>query len=104
MKNIINSTIEFFKYGKNERIARYMVRANFPGHNVTFTKEKNRTTRFYVGLTGVQGFYRVRTKKLRPIAGDCFDSFSQVHCGPITIAVEAPKGRSLWNFSASAEQ
>jgi len=104
MQNIIENTIELFKYTKNERIARYMVRSNFPGHNVTFTKEKNGTTRFYVGLTGIQGFYRVRKNKLRPIAGDCFDSFSQVHCGKITLAVEAPKGRDLWNFSVTAEK
>ena len=104
MQNIIKNTIEFFKYNKEERIARYMVRSYWAEHNVQFAKEKNGTVRFYSNIVGVQGFYRIRKNKMRPIAGEAYDSFSQIHCGKITIAIEAPKGRDVWNFSVSAEK
>jgi len=104
MQNIIRNTIEFFKYNKDERIARYMVRQYWPTLDVQFAKEKNGTVRFYTDRLGLQGFYRVRKNKMRPIAGEAYDSFSQIHCGLITIAVEAPKGRDIWNFSVSAEK
>lgn len=103
MQNIIQNTVEFLKFNKDERTARYMVRSYWPTMDVKFTKEKNGTVRFYTDL-GLQGFYRIRKNKMRPIAGESFDSFSQIHCGKITIAVEAPKGRDIWNFSVSAEK
>lgn len=102
--NMFTAIKEYFQYSKSERIARYMVRQYWPTLDVQFTKEKNGTVRFYTDRLGLQGFYRVRKNKMRPIAGESFDSFSQIHCGLITIAVEAPKGRDIWNFSVSAEK
>jgi len=104
MQNIIVAVKEFFKYSKTERLARNMVRQYWPTMDVEFTKEKNGTVRFYTDRLGLQGFYRVRSTKMRPISGDNYDSFAQIHCGLITIAVEAPKGRDIWNFSVSAEK
>ena len=104
MQNIIIAIKEYFQFTKTDRVARYTVRQYWPTMDVKFTKEKNGTVRFYTDRLGLQGFYRVRKNKMRPIAGEAYDSFSQIHCGLITIAVEAPKGRDIWNFSVSAEK
>lgn len=115
---MLDSTVQFldntwdlltFKYNRDERLARRIVRQHF-GSDVLFKTESNGTVRFdvrkpskYIGYDQLaQGFYRVRKNKVRPLSGDNIDSFDQIHFGKITIGIESKKGRSVWNFSANA--
>lgn len=115
---MLDSTVQFldntwdlltFKYNRDERLARRIVRQHF-GSDVLFKSESKGTVRFdvrkpskYIGYDQLaQGFYRVRKNKVRPLSGDNIDSFDQIHFGKITIGIESAKGRSVWSFASNA--
>ena len=103
MQNFKNTIVEFFKYSASERMARNLVRSYFNNDPIAFRKESNGTVRF-ITERHVQGFYRVRKNKFREISGQHDNSFRQVHIGKLTIAIESPVGRDLWNFSLTASK
>jgi len=83
-------------------LARDLVRFYFPHDEIEFKPESKGTVRFNVGKLGLQGFYRIRSRKDRGLGANHENSFDQVHVGRLTIAVERPAGRDIWNFAVGA--
>lgn len=86
----------------NHDLARDLVRFYFDGSEIQFKPESNGTVRFSDGALGLQGFYRIRSRKDRGLGANHDDSFDQVHIGKLTIAVERAAGRDVWNFAVGA--
>ena len=86
----------------DNQLARDLVQFYFPNDEIEFKPESNRTVRFSVNKYGLQGFYRIRSRKDRGLGSNHENSFDQVHVGRLTIAVERTAGRDIWNFACGA--
>ncbi len=83
-------------------LARDLVRFYFNSDDIKFKPESKGTVRFSDGALGLQGFYRIRSRKDRGLGSNHENSFDQVHVGRLTIAVERTDGRDIWNFAVGA--
>ena len=91
-----------------EKFTRFAIKAaaKLTGKSVEFKKESKGTVRFTLASKRgikMQGFYRIRKLQSRKLALQTGDTFTQLHKGKVTIALETAAVRDAWNFSVSAK-
>lgn len=107
MQKIANK-LEAEKMTTKEKLTRFAIKAaaKLTGKSVTFKDKSNSTVRFTLtnkhGKTD-QGFYRIRIKQDRKLELQKGETFTQLHKGKVTVALETAAIRSAWNFAVSAK-
>ena len=86
-------------------IVKALVRTINAGKVVKFAAPSKGTVRFnvYKSASSVapigSGFYRIRSKKSRPLELIEGETFKTLHAGKISIGIETHKVRSTWDFA-----
>lgn len=91
-----------------EKMTRFTIKAaaKLTGKTVEFKDKSNSTVRFTLSNKhgkATQGFYRIRVKQDRSLELQTGDTFTQLHKGKVTIALETAAVRNAWNFAVSAK-